>query len=267
MKKSVLIFGFAALILLSSCVSSNRFSSNYVSWYDDGVIPEEAFLKSDETPEIINETRDIDEKFREISSNWYWCIGHTEFNASDISTSAINSSLSNLCKENGATLVVWVQKFTNMTRSFYTAPHTNYHVYSNGFGGTYTYTTTSYTNHYYSVSHYDYIAYFFVPIPESYKMDYIPGFSPIDFYETDDVENQNKGCYVDIVYKNTSAYSANLKHGDLITRINGTDIRSANDFYLFRKNASVGDIGKIKIVRDGAEKEIELIYGLDQLMY
>ena len=77
---------------------------------------------------------------------------------------------------------------------------------------------------------------------------------------------QNTGCLIDIVYKNSAAYFANLCHGDIITRINGSDIFTAEDFYRFRKNAETGDTWKIKIVRDGAEKEITLIYGLDKLM-
>ena len=64
------------------------------------------------------------------------------------------------------------------------------------------------------------------------------------------------------MYKNTTAYYANLFHGDIITNINGTKILSANDFSEFRKNAEFGDKWKITIVRNGIEKIIELTYTL-----
>lgn len=266
MKKSVLISGLAALIFLSGCVS-NGFSKNYTSWYDDGIIPEEAFLKEDETPELINASENIDLRFREISSEWNWCIGSVEFNAGEIRNEKINSSLTDLCRETGARTVLWAKKFTDTKTEFSLVPQTSYHTVTVGINTTVSYPVTTYIHNYYKVNHYDYTAYLFVPIPESYKADYAPGFSVADLTESErEKYKQNTGCLIDIVYKNSAAYFANLCHGDIITRINGSDIFTADDFYRFRKNAETGDSWKIKIVRDGAEKEISLIYGLDKLM-
>ena len=64
------------------------------------------------------------------------------------------------------------------------------------------------------------------------------------------------------MYKNTTAYYANLFHGDIITSINGKRIFSADDFSEYRKNAHLGDKWKVSIVRNGIEKTIELTYSL-----
>ena len=91
----------------------------------------------------------------------------------------------------------------------------------------------------------------------------MPGISVADLTQQDrDNYRQNTGCLVNIVYKNTIAYYANLTHGDIITSINGTKILLSDDFFTFRKNSNIGDVWNITIVRDGRDKEITLTFGL-----
>lgn len=91
----------------------------------------------------------------------------------------------------------------------------------------------------------------------------MPGIAVADLTQQDrDNYRQNTGCLVDIVYKNTIAYYANLTHGDIITSINGTKIFSSDDFFTFRKNSNIVDVWNITIVRGGCDKEITLTFGL-----
>ena len=65
-------------LIFSSCVTTG-FNDFYQPWYEENYFPEDAYLKEQENPEII-QTSDLDSKFREVSSNWYWCIGYSGFN-------------------------------------------------------------------------------------------------------------------------------------------------------------------------------------------
>ncbi|MCI6187269.1 MAG: PDZ domain-containing protein [Spirochaetia bacterium] len=255
------IFPCFLFFLLSSCVTTG-FNDFYKPWYEENYFPEESYLKDQEIPEII-QTSDLDSKFREVSSNWYWCIGYSGFNGAELDNSEITQALTNLCNEKKAKIAIWSKEYTDTRNGVYSVPQTNYHSYTNSSGYLSSYTTTTYSTHSYSVQRYDFSSYLFVSIPDEYKIIYIPGFSTCDLTEHDrEIYKQNTGCLINIVYKNTTAYYANLFHGDIITNINGTKILSANDFSEFRKNAEFGDKWKITIVRNGIEKIIELTYTL-----
>ncbi|MBR1372904.1 PDZ domain-containing protein, partial [bacterium] len=242
MRKKLSFVGFLLFVFVFiSCVTTG-FKDFYNPWYEDNYFPANAYLKETETPEVIK-TSDLDGKFREISSNWYWCIGYSGFNGAELETSEINEALMNLCKEKKAKIAIWSKEYTDTRNRVYSVPHTNYHTYRNAYGYTSSYTTTSYSTHSYSVQRYDFSSYLFVSIPDEYKIIYIPGFSVADLTQQDrDRYKQNTGCFVNIVYKNTVAYYANLFHGDIITKINDKKILSAEDFMDFRKNANLGDV-------------------------
>jgi hypothetical protein len=75
MNKLILfVISMFAIFIFSSCVTTG-FNDFYRPWYEENYFPEEAYLKEGETPNII-QTSDLDSKFREISSQWYWCIGY-----------------------------------------------------------------------------------------------------------------------------------------------------------------------------------------------
>ena len=262
MNKLILfVISMFAIFIFSSCVTTG-FNDFYRPWYEENYFPEEAYLKEGETPNII-QTSDLDSKFREISSQWYWCIGYSGFNGAELSNSEIETALNKLSKEKKAKIAIWSKEYTDTRNGVYSLPHTNYHSYRNSWGYTSSYTTTTYSTHSYSVQRYDFSSYLFVSIPDEYKIIYIPGFSTADLSERDrELYKQNTGCLVNIVYKNTTAYYANLFHGDIITEINGTKIYSSSDFLEFKRKSNIGDKWNMKIVRNGTVKEVDLIYSL-----
>ena len=248
-------------LLFTSCVTTG-FKDFYEPWYEDNYFPAEAYLKENEIPEVIK-VSDLDTKFREISSNWYWCIGYSGFNGAELSSSEINEALTNLCKEKKAKLAIYSKEYTDTRNGVYSVPHTNYHTYTNSYGFTSSYTTTSYSSHFYSVERYDISSYLFVSIPDEYKILYIPGISVANLNQQDrENYKTNIGCLINIVYKDTQAYYANLVHGDVITKINEKTIYSVDDYFEYTKNAKFGDVWNMTIIRNGSEKQVLLKYAL-----
>ena len=244
-----------------SCVTT-EFKDFYSPWYEDDYFPTDAYLKVGDSPDII-ETSDLNIKFREISSNWYWCIGSSGFNGVELSSSEINTALENLCNEKKAKLAIWSKQYTDTRNGVYSVPYSNYYSYINPSGYISSYTKTSYSTYSYSVKRYDFSSYLFVSIPEEYKIIYIPGFSATDLTESQrEVYKQNTGCLINIVYKNIPAYFANLFHGDIIKNINGKDILSADDFFEYKKKSNIGDKWLLTIIRNGTEKKAEVVFEL-----
>lgn len=260
--KAKLLSIFIPIFLLTGCLTTTGFKDFYEPWKEEGTYPLESYLNENEIPQII-QTSEINNKFREISSNWYWCIGSSEFNGPELSSSEITKALTQLCLEKKAKLAIWSQRYTDTRNGVYSVPHTNYHYYTDANGFRRSYTTTSYSSRSYNIQRYDFYAYLFVKIPDDYRIIYIPGFSVRDLTHTDrENYKQNTGCFINIVYKDTMAYYANLFHGDIITNINGEIIRNTDDFFNIRNNSKLGDVWEITFVRDGLEKKTKLVFGL-----
>lgn len=124
----------------------------------------------------------------------------------------------------------------------YSLPHTDRHTYTDSYGYTQSITTTSYTTHSYSVDRFNYSIYLFIPIPQKYRIQYVPG--------------------INVVYKDTPAFYANLQHGDVIIKINEKRIYSKDDFFYMRDASKIGDTWKMTIIRNGKKKNVVLKFGL-----
>ncbi|MBR5966007.1 MAG: PDZ domain-containing protein [Treponema sp.] len=260
MKRVVYFFAFLFVSLLFASCGTTGFADYYTPWQEDNFFPEESYLTEGESP-IVIQTSDIVSKFREVSSKWYWCIGDTGFNGAELGGAEITAALTSLCKTKRAKIAIWSRNYTDTRSGVYSLPHTNYHTYTSANGFINSYTTTSYSTHSYSVARYDYEAYLFVQIPENSKILYKPGFSVCNLTQRDrDLFKQNTGCLINIVYKYTAAYYANLFHGDIITKVNGRGFLSAEDFIEFRRTANAGDVWNMTIIRDGQEKQITLVF-------
>lgn len=250
------------IFTFSSCLTG--FSDFYEPWFEYDYFTEESYLQEDETPEVI-QTSELDIKFREISSMWYWCIGSARFNGEDRNEETLTEDLIGLCKDKKAKLAIWAKEYTDTKSGSYSIPHTNYHSYTNSFGYTSSYATTSYSTHFFSMQRFNFSSYLFISIPTEYKKFYTPGFSISDLSEKDrETYKQNTGCLINVVYKDTTAYYANLFHGDIITKVNDIKIYSVEDFRDFCKKSTNGDKWKLTLIRNGSEKEINLVYDLFQ---
>ena len=71
-------------------------------------------------------------------------------------------------------------------------------------------------------------------------------------------ENVTSGVIVTSVVKNSPAQNAGIEAGDIITEVNGTKVSSMAEFKYELYKYKPGDKIKIKINRDGTEKELEV---------
>ena len=76
--------------------------------------------------------------------------------------------------------------------------------------------------------------------------------------ETAKANNLVKGVYVLSVEEFSAAEKAGIKNGDVITQIDGKDIKTMDELNEIKNSHSIGDEITLKISRSGKEKEIKL---------
>ena len=69
-----------------------------------------------------------------------------------------------------------------------------------------------------------------------------------------------EGVYIREVAKGSSADKAGMKEGDVIVAIDGTDVKSGSAVQVKVNTFHPGDKAKVKIIRDGKEKELEVTF-------
>ena len=78
---------------------------------------------------------------------------------------------------------------------------------------------------------------------------------------TESLAKQNNlvvGIYVKSIEDFSSAEKAGIKVGDVITEADGTKIKTVDELNEIKNKKNIGDTIKLKITRDGKEKEITL---------
>ncbi|MCI8518604.1 MAG: trypsin-like serine protease [Clostridia bacterium] len=78
---------------------------------------------------------------------------------------------------------------------------------------------------------------------------------------TDDIANQYKlpkGVYISKIENFSAAQKAGLQVGDVITEVEGKEVKSVDDINAIKENYKIGDKIKLKIVRDKKDMNIEL---------
>ena len=70
-----------------------------------------------------------------------------------------------------------------------------------------------------------------------------------------------EGVYIITVDEFSAAEKAGLKIGDVIIEADGKKIKTMNELNEIKNTHSIGDSMKLKIYRDGSEKEITLVLG------
>lgn len=69
-----------------------------------------------------------------------------------------------------------------------------------------------------------------------------------------------EGVYITEVAKGSSADKAGMKEGDVIVAIDGTEVKSGSAVKVKVNSFHPGDKAKVKIIRDGKEKELEVTF-------
>lgn len=238
-----------------------EYNDRFYPWYKDNPFPPEAYLKDNEEPAIVGPTN-LNAKFREITSHWYWCVGQTSFTGRRSSYKRIEERLVNICRKNKLKVAIWDETLADTEHGTITIPHTDYH-WLHAQGQSYSFTTTSYRTYSYDIETYAYNAFFFIPIPKKIRMQYAPGFSVTNLTQKDREESkQNTGSLITVVYDKTVAFYANLFPGDIITQINDKTIYTTEDLFKVRDSSKKGDIWNVTFVRNGQLYRVTLKYDL-----
>lgn len=194
MKKLILLL--TILSCLTSCVSTNIINDSYQDFNIEANSSDLEYLSPDKKPNFIT-TDNMEATLLEAISNHYWPIGCNKFYGPKLENFKL---ISDKAKELKACIVLFEQKYQKTL----TYQDGAYSVY----GG------STHTSHY---DIYDYQVYYLVKIAKKMKL----GIFYADLTEQQRTELQkNYGVYVNVVYKNTPAFYANIIRGDIILKIN-----------------------------------------------
>ncbi len=201
----------------------------YEPWFEEGVIPEECFLKPGDEPQIFY-SNDFDTDIYSLRSNYFIILGDATYNGP--SDSSLEKHILSLCREKRAVAALYGYQYTD-TRSG---------IYSSG-----RYITS------YSIPRYDYEIYLFVPMPKSLVLEKARiGFEYRSLNASDRLNvKRNVGVYVSLVYVESPAFYANISPGDVITEVNGISISNEEQLKSIIKNLKSSDTLNITLYRGG----------------
>ena len=234
MKRLSLVLSLLVILFaFSGCASMSSF---YDPWFEDGVIPEECFLKAGEEPKVYY-SDDFDSDIYYLQSNYYLILGKSSYNGP--ADASLKKAVASLCKEKRAEIGLYGYQYTG----------TKTGAYSSG----------SYINTY-SVPRYDYDIYLFVPMPEYLMLDRARvGLRVRDLDSSDRLSTKrNVGAYVSLVYDSTPAFYSNISRGDIISEINGITITSADQVEAIFDKAISTDTLRITLYRGGLPFTVEI---------
>lgn len=234
------------ILFVAGCTSISEFYTPYLDpKTETGLIT----LRKGEEPQIFS-TNDIFNDSLDIISNHYVCIGITEFNGRGRD---ITPDIRTQCLDNGATVALYQMKYTNTVK--HERGPRNY-TGNTGYGGHAT--ATDVFNSLGDVvgaavvaagpiDKYDYTVLYFVPMTTKFKF----GVQWEDLtYEMKQIVKRNTGAFVDMVYKNTPAFYANILRGDVIIRINEYNITNAAETEKILNLYQPGETIEVELIRD-----------------
>ena len=70
--------------------------------------------------------------------------------------------------------------------------------------------------------------------------------------------NVPKGIYVEVVYENSPAEKAGIQKGDIITKIEGKDVKSVGELNSIKYNYNIGDTVTLTIYKDGNYQDVKV---------
>jgi hypothetical protein len=224
---------FVGIILIAFLSSS---CSTMAEFYEPYRTPEERGytvirLKENEEPKIYS-TNDLSNDVFDQISDHYVVLGVTSYNGP---ADNITDDIKMHCKKIGATVALYSITYTD----------TRYgSSYYQGTGGSY------------SIKRYDYDIYYFVKFIDDVGF----GIQTIDLDgQLRQEYKRNTGAFVNIVYKNSPAFYANIVRGDIIIKINGIETFDADTAMYIINSFSKGDKISIEIIRNGRNETIDII--------
>lgn len=259
---------FLFVVLLSAFISGcvSGYQQFYSSYVDPQSLSEVELLKEDEDPKIFL-SDDLERDIRVARSRRYIPIGYSSFNGELEGDEGIKKQ----ARQVRATLVLVKSEYTNTqtvtTPLFIPNQSTTYHqgiVNAYGSGGhgygSYSGTSTTYSSAVVPVTtqrhRYNQTAVFFVRSNQPFRI----GVSVRDLTPQERLQlERNTGAVVDVVVEDSPAFFANLLPGDVLVRIDRTDVRNMDHAHELMK-AVPHDQGAVRfdMLRNGEPRSVDV---------
>lgn len=245
-------------ILIAGCAASG-FQQFYKSYGDPKTIPEVQLLAPGEKPTIYS-SDNLDRDVKILISRGFQPVGHSAFNCALEGEEQVASQATRV----GALVVLVKSAYTNTQTN--TVPlvlpnnSTTYGsgtAYGSGGSASYYGSSTTYGTSVVPITsqqrRYDQSAVYFVKINKKYKFGVqIANLTP----EQRTTIERNTGAVIDVVMENTPAFIANILPGDILIRLNGTDVRNAEHASELMGAAPSNADCELSVLRNGQEKTI-----------
>jgi len=220
-------------IFLFSCETTQTNNQSASKWYDSWINTKERSdiitLQQGEEPQI-NRSNNIEDDVFDFLSDYYIIVGRTGFNGTASEQDNFFNDIKKQCRKNGATVAVYNISYTDTRSGSFSS------------GGSY------------NIRRYDYVVYYLVK--STREKDKI-GLWLVDLSTEERRKFQrNTGAIVNVVYKNSPAFYANILKDDIIIRINNTMINDKDDYLLFYWFSEDKDI-EIELIRNNRNQIVK----------
>lgn len=255
------LFVLSVLLVMTGCVASG-YQKFYKPFVDARTLSDVELLKPNEKPKIYG-TNNFDRDIRALRSKQYIPIGYSSFNGEYENKSSVEAEARRI----GATVVLVNSKYTDTQTTtaplFFPNSSTTFHsgtVYGGGAYGGYSGTSTTYGNTVVPITaqhrRYDQSAMFFVK--ETKKLRFGIFVSNLSDDQRRELE-RNTGAIIDIVVEGSPAFYSNVIPGDILIKINDSNVRDANDaLELMQKVSPSENSAVFTIIRNGKVQSIAI---------
>jgi hypothetical protein len=253
---------FIAVLALALTACASGYQQFYKPYVEPKTLTDVQLLNPGEEPRVFG-TSDFDRDIKTLRSKMYIPIGYSSFNGKYEDESRVKDQ----AKRVGATIVLVNSRYTNTQTTtsplFIPNSSTTYHsgsVYGGGVYGGYSGTSTTTGNTVVPITtqqrRYDQTAVFFV---KSTKKPQIGVFIKNLNDEQRHTIERNTGAVIEIVIEGSPAFYSNVLAGDILIKVNGTDVRDAPHAHDLMRDLDA-NAGKVifTVIRNGKEKEIQI---------
>ena len=253
---------FIMVLALSLTACASGYKQFYKPYVEPKTLIDVQLLNPGEEPRVFG-TSDFDRDIKILRSKMYIPIGSSSFNGKYEDESRVKDQ----AKRVGATIVLVKSQYTNTQTTtsplFIPNSSTTYHsgsVYGGGVYGGYSGTSTTTGNTVVPITthqrRYDQTAVFFVKSTKKLKIGvFIKNLND----EQRRALERNTGAVIEIVVEGSPAFYSNVLPGDILIKVNGTDVRDvphAQD--LMRDVDANAGKATFTVIRNGKEKEIQI---------
>lgn len=250
-----------AIVALSGCATSGH-QTFYQPYIDETFLADVELLREGQKPDVYS-SDNLERDIPVMLSKGYVVIGASAFNGGFAGVDEVAAQASRV----GATIAIVRYEYTGTQTStvplFMPTTSTSYHSGSvQGYGGFATYSGTSRTTGTTVVPmttnqrRFDQEAVYFAKLNRRLKYGvYLDDLSP----DMRRKIQRNMGALVSVVVEDTPAFLANVLPGDILIKVDGTDVRNMEHaLYLMGRDQDTPGVGVLTVLRDIGEVELTI---------